>query len=81
LEQDPVWKLPCNDMHGARFWRNLRDASNTCTQSGIRFSTEVNRPVHEGCQRAVVEMMCPPLAATDWWERYRAARPWSPHAM
>jgi hypothetical protein len=81
LEWDPIWELPCDDMHGARFWRNLSEAADTCAER-IRYDNTINWNdwrVHHACQRAEAEKKCVALAGTDWWEKYRVAKPWTPN--
>jgi len=69
---DPIWRAPCADMRGARFWRSLREADIRC-ENKLHFGhVEIDRATFFECYRADAEQHCPELAGTDWWTRFQA---------
>jgi hypothetical protein len=74
LLRDPIWNLPCTDLHGPRFWRNWDDAEARCNNEFHFGHVEIDWAAWRECHRTDIEQHCPAFAGTDWYAKYRAAR-------
>jgi hypothetical protein len=65
-ELDPMWCAPCDDMHGALFWRNAEGAEGRCNQEFYVRGQKHDEKAFYSCWRADMERHCPALVSTDW---------------
>ena len=75
---DPIWRAPCEDLHGARFWRDANNAETRCSNElkAPLAHEKVPAPSREAwvaCFKAETERHCPALAGTDWHARMLTA--------
>ncbi|UQA60210.1 hypothetical protein [Polyangium aurulentum] len=77
-ELDPIWCAPCEDMHGALFWRNLDVASTRCNAKLGWDYSKVDKVAYEACFVEKTEQQCPALEGTDWHDRLEAVTPKQP---
>ncbi|MDC0741244.1 hypothetical protein [Polyangium mundeleinium] len=77
---DPVFCASCEDMQGARFWRDTDIAGTRCQDSlqQKHQSRNIDQQEFLACFRTKTESLCPALTGTDWYARLREATGQSP---
>ncbi len=75
-DDDPVRCAPCEDPHGARFWRRVWSAEGVCSRtfgwscSGTASEISACQDKWVACFVPQMERECPALAGTEWWRRW-----------
>ncbi|MDI1477231.1 hypothetical protein [Polyangium sp. y55x31] len=76
-DTDPIWRASCEDLKGARFWRETHAAETRCDLAfkmpRSREETLALREAWDACFKADVEQHCPALVGTDWHARMSIA--------
>jgi len=74
---DQMWCAPCEDVHGAQFWRFFSKSTSICWQEEFRHQEErtVNTERFETCRTTKVTQFCPALNGTNWQADIKGAVP------
>jgi len=78
FDADPLWRAPCEDLQGARFWRDTNNAETRCSNMlkmplAHEKGPAPSREAWVACFKADVEQHCPALVGTDWHARMLTA--------
>ena len=66
----PLSCASCEEMNGARFWRNLLNAAGRCDDKFHVGYEQVDLQKWNECRREDMEQHCSALVGTDWWVRF-----------